>query len=100
MSNERTNARRVPRERNNALVRVLTMAELLRRGRYDLDQLAREFSVTTRTVRRDLDALSVAGVAVQHSRSDPSRDARALWWVDQQRWTDGQRRSAEARYAS
>ena len=51
--------------RSDALVRVLTLRDTLASGRrWTLPQLADRFSVTTRTIRRDLAALEQAGVPV------------------------------------
>lgn len=66
--------------RNGALVRVLRMAEFLRGGRRSLAELAKEFDVCTRTVRRDLEALSVAGVPVRNS-PDTGEGIVGYWWV-------------------
>jgi len=51
--------------RNVGLVRALRMAELLRKERQTVHQLAATFEVTTRTVRRDLHALALAGLAIK-----------------------------------
>lgn len=66
--------------RNDSLVRVLTMMHYLKGGRQTLEQLAEEFHVSTRTVRRDLEALSVAGVPVRHS-GDTGEGFAGYWWV-------------------
>jgi predicted DNA-binding transcriptional regulator YafY len=46
--------------RNKQLVRCLQLQRALRRAFRTLDSLAQEFGVTTRTIRRDLDALEEA----------------------------------------
>jgi predicted DNA-binding transcriptional regulator YafY len=56
--------------RNQALERSLRLLRLLQRGRRPLDALAVELGVTTRTVRRDLETLSVAGFPIQSVRDD------------------------------
>lgn len=61
--------------RNGALVRILKMAERLRGGRCAIDDLARDFHVTTRTVRRDLDVLSVVGAQVHRFEG--------VYWIDE-----------------
>lgn len=66
--------------RNVSLIRVLTMMHYLRGGRQTLEQLAEEFKVSTRTVRRDLEALSVAGVPVRYS-GDTGERLAGYWWV-------------------
>lgn len=67
--------------RNAALVRVLKLAEQLRGGRFELDTLARDFHVSARTVRRDLEALGSAGIRVRHSDAD-AQGPSAVWWID------------------
>jgi len=56
--------------RNAALVRVLRIAERLRGGSCSLEELARDFGVSMRTVRRDLDALDAAGQPVRHNNAE------------------------------
>lgn len=51
--------------RNDTLIRVLRMIEALRVRRLSLRELAREHQVTTRTVRRDLEAISAAGLPLR-----------------------------------
>lgn len=48
--------------RNQALRRTLLLQGRLMRGRATLDELAREFCVFTRTVRRDLEVMSEVGI--------------------------------------
>lgn len=67
--------------RGDALLRVLRMTETLRRGRRSVDELAAAFKVTTRTVRRDLEVLSVAGVPVRSTKDAPA-GRTAYWWVE------------------
>ena len=52
-------------KRNAGLVRALRMAELLRQRTHTIHQLADTFGVTTRTVRRDITALTAAGIAIK-----------------------------------
>lgn len=66
--------------RNDSLVRVLDMMRFLRSGRRTLAELSVEFHVSQRTVRRDLEALSVAGVPVRH-RADTGEGFAGYWWV-------------------
>ena len=40
------------------------------RGRYDIDDLARELECSTRTVFRDLNVLELAGVPWYHDESE------------------------------
>jgi DeoR/GlpR family transcriptional regulator of sugar metabolism len=76
-----------PRGRNGSLLRVLRLLRLLeQRGRWTLDQLAVRFDVTTRTVRRDLEALEAAGYAIGHEeRGESPLGAldrwRGTWWI-------------------
>jgi predicted DNA-binding transcriptional regulator YafY len=51
--------------RNTGLIRALRMAELLRQQTHTIYQLADTFGVTTRTVRRDITALTAAGIAIK-----------------------------------
>jgi predicted DNA-binding transcriptional regulator YafY len=66
--------------RNDTLVRVLTLVERLRVSRCSIDDLAREFHVSTRTVRRDLAALQRAGVPL-HQNNAANQGAGGLWWI-------------------
>lgn len=52
--------------RNRQIVRELILLRMLETTRigYTLNELARETSVTTRTIRRDLEALEEAGVPI------------------------------------
>lgn len=56
--------------RNQSLERTLRLLRLLQRGRRSLDALAVELDVTNRTVRRDLEVLSVTGFPVTNVRDD------------------------------
>jgi predicted DNA-binding transcriptional regulator YafY len=68
--------------RNVGLVRALRMAELLRKERQTVHQLAATFEVTTRTVRRDLHALALAGLAI---KSEPCQGAATHYSVEASR---------------
>jgi predicted ArsR family transcriptional regulator len=52
--------------RNRQLVRELTLLQLLERARvgHTIDELARDTGVTTRTIRRDIEALEQAGTPI------------------------------------
>jgi len=65
--------------RGDALLRTLALLRLLQARRIRLAQLAATLSVTTRTVRRDLEILSVAGFPVRHDRDDYGDTG--LWWI-------------------
>lgn len=69
--------------RNGQLVRVLKVCQRLGDGRrHVLLSLADEFRVTTRTIRRDIDAIQEAGIAVHRSgQSDDDDSQRGFWWV-------------------
>lgn len=70
------------RARNAGLVRALALKATLESGRrWTLAQLAERFSVTTRTVRRDIAALEAAGVAVCHEWAETQGRDRGRWWV-------------------
>lgn len=65
--------------RNVALVRTLTLWQVLREGRqWTLVELAERFSVTTRTIRRDLDVLESVGVPICHE--DGASRIPGTWW--------------------
>lgn len=68
--------------RNGQLTRVLCLYQTLNAERRTLRSLAREFSVTTRTVRRDLEALADAGIAVCKSRDSDDEAIERVWWVN------------------
>lgn len=60
--------------RNEQLVRVLQLVtDLLNRGGCDLYELAERHATTTRTIRRDLDALEAIGVPLRKTLSDTGR---------------------------
>ncbi len=73
--------------RNDALVRVLSILRLLeQRGRHTLDELATRFSVTTRTIRRDLKALEDVGYPIGHEERCDNAVAKKFgvngtWWL-------------------
>lgn len=52
------------RTRNKQLVRVLRLLALIGARRCSLDDLARELDVSTRTIRRDLEAIEAAYLPV------------------------------------
>lgn len=70
-------------KRNVGLVRVLSLVRLLeQRGRWTLDDLAVQFKVTTRTIRRDLRALEDVGYPLGHNeRGEQSRHRPGEWWL-------------------
>ena len=51
--------------RHRALLRVLAVRQQLAAGRCTLRSLAAQFGVTTRTIRRDVDVLRLAGERVR-----------------------------------
>jgi hypothetical protein len=69
------------RLRSEGVIRALQLAECLRAGRRSLDELATQFHVTTRTIRRDLEVLSVAGVPVRSTKDTPANGCTSYWWV-------------------
>ncbi|MBM4362966.1 MAG: WYL domain-containing protein [Deltaproteobacteria bacterium] len=77
----RTGRKRKPDlERNAQIVRVLrVLRDLDRLGGVDLYELAERYGTTTRTVRRDLEALKEAGVAI---REEGTEERRKRWRVD------------------
>ena len=54
--------------RGDTLTRSLKMQRALGRRRWTLKELATEFDVTTRTIRRDLDVLKRAGIQIKSSQ--------------------------------
>ena len=52
------------RTRNKQLVRVLRLLQILRQGRQPLNVLSSELSVSTRTIRRDIEAIESAHLPV------------------------------------
>lgn len=65
--------------RNRTLVRTYRLIALLRScGGCTLARLSSELGVTSRTVRRDLDALQDAGVAIWDDKPDDVRRWRLL----------------------
>ncbi len=60
--------------RNEQLVRVLQLvSDLARRGGCDLYELAARYGTTTRTIRRDLDAIAGAGIPLKREAGEGSR---------------------------
>ncbi len=78
-------------DRNEQVERVLKILNDLdrRAGGVDLYTLADEHGVTTRTVRRDLEALERAGIRFER-RPDP-QGKRLLWCIDRKTRSDHQR---------
>lgn len=68
--------------RNQTLVRDLQLLLLLERSRYGLTlgELAAEFGVCARTIRRDLEALQAAGVPIVDNEEHRDRRWRVLDW--------------------
>ena len=67
--------------RNDQVVRVLQMLrELERMGGVDLYELAQKYGGSTRTIRRDLDALRESGIPLTETLSEDSQKKR--WTVD------------------
>lgn len=57
--------------RNTHVVRVLTVLAFLRARKMSIGQLARELAVSTRTIRRDLEALEMAYVPIVDEEHGP-----------------------------
>jgi predicted DNA-binding transcriptional regulator YafY len=68
--------------RNRQVVRELQLLLTLERSRYgrSLQELALEFGVTDRTIRRDLEALEAAGVPLIDNENPHERRWRVLDW--------------------
>ncbi len=68
------------RPRSEGLVRVLAMLRLLQgHRRYSLEELSMRFTVSTRTIRRDLDLLQRVGYPVQHEERGDGGNGN--WWL-------------------
>ncbi len=60
--------------RNEQLVRVLQLiSDLARKGGCDLYELAERHGTTTRTIRRDLEAIAGAGIPLKREAGEGSR---------------------------
>ncbi len=69
-------------QRNVGLVRVLSMLRLLQGyERHTINALAERFSVTTRTIRRDLDVLQRVGYPIAHEERGDGGNGN--WWLVQ-----------------
>lgn len=68
--------------RNNQLSRTLALIRLLSTGSYTLLELATALHVTTRTIRRDLEVLSVNHVPVRQRATGTLEEVRYVWFVD------------------
>ena len=64
--------------RNLALIRTLSIVRDLQVGHQTLDVLAARYGVTTRTIRRDLDAIEASGIHLEKGSDENPRDWRAL----------------------
>lgn len=65
--------------RNDTLVRVLRVMETLKRNRRTL---AHDHTVSERTIRRDLEALTLAGVALRSSTDERGSRTPSRWWIE------------------
>ena len=68
--------------RHRTLTRCLAMVEHLKARRATLSQLAQVYGVCKRTIRRDLDALSLAGVPVRKTTDAAADGLEGFWWVE------------------
>jgi predicted DNA-binding transcriptional regulator YafY len=67
--------------RQASLVRALSLLRTLEGGRrWTLFDLAEQFGVHHRTIRRDLEALESAGVPLTNDY-EPGRGGRGEWWL-------------------
>lgn len=70
------------RGRNATLIRVLSILRVFEGGgRYTYPQLAERFSVTERTIIRDIQALEAAGVPLRQIPGDWREKTPAVWWL-------------------
>ncbi len=66
--------------RNDQVVRILgLLRDLERLGGCDVYELAQRYGTTTRTIRRDLDALEASGVPL---KKEPGEGSRVRWSLD------------------
>jgi len=66
--------------RNAALTRALKLMQTLKSGRFTLERLAVKFDVCERTITRDIEALSAAGVPVCSYPETPDPDMETVYW--------------------
>lgn len=72
--------------RSVTLVRVLSLLRVLETGHgFRLDDLAQRFGVTTRTIRRDFEALDAAGYLLRVTHGRQYYDARGRWRLARRR---------------
>jgi len=67
---------KIQRGRNSQLTRALQLIERLKGQRATLIELSQDFGVTTRTIRRDLEAISAAGIPLQSTD-----ESGGFWFV-------------------
>lgn len=66
--------------RSATLIRTLSLLRVLEQGRsFTLYELAQRFGVTTRTIRRDFQALEAAGYLLEVAQGWDYCDARGRW---------------------
>lgn len=68
--------------RGKQVIRLIRLMERLKVRRAALGELSREFGVTTRTIRRDMEALSVAGVPVRNTADAAANGFNGFWWIE------------------
>lgn len=66
--------------RSKTLVRALAIRRLLLARRHTLHELAAQFHVAHRTIRRDVYALEAAGEPVAHT-PDSGEGRMGEWWI-------------------
>lgn len=62
------------------IVRTWNILVLLRQRRRSLEELSIACGATTRTIRRDLDALAQAGFPIANSRDDVDKQTKESFW--------------------
>lgn len=73
------------RRRCVGLIRVLRLSRRLQRRRATLAELAEEFQVHQRTIRRDLECLSLAGFRVRNTADAAANGYNGFWWLEHER---------------
>ena len=71
--------------RSDGFIRQWKLLVLLRRRPYTLQDLASEFAVSTRTIRRDLLLLESAGLPVCRVTKAKETEQGALWRIESTR---------------
>lgn len=69
--------------RNGTLERTLRVMLALRERRRTLHELAQDFGVHPRTIRRDIYSLEAAQVPIRHGEFEGAEHV-GYWWIDRE----------------